>query len=67
MKLRPNLYLIVGILAIAINIILGQVIVMQNSFIDFAQGFLCAIGIFFCVIGLFDQHNKITRGNPENK
>ncbi len=67
MKLRPNLYLIVGILAIAINIILGQFITMQNSFIDFAQGFLCAIGIFFCVIGLFDQHNKMTKGNPENK
>ena len=60
-KTHPNLYLVVGIFAIVVNIVLGQFIVFHNSFIDFAQGFLSALGIFFCVIGLFDQHNRMCK------
>ena len=58
MKFHLNLYLIVGIFAIAMNLIVGSVISVHDGFIQTAQCLLSGIGIFFCVMGFFEQKDR---------
>ncbi len=58
MKIRLNLYFIVGVFAIVMNLIVGSLIPVHDGFIQTAQFLLCGIGIFFCLMGIFEQKDR---------